>query len=198
MTVDEDAIDVPLGVRSVVVLSSEEAHGTGFIVGRNGYVLTNSHALPLAEDIKVSYLKGNDSTSAMTTTTAEILLVDNERDLALLKIKPQAKLTSVVFASNAPIKVGEEVTVIGNPGVSDVVLSHSMTTGIVSNANRKIGGLNFIQTSAAVNPGNSGSPVFNSHGEVIGVITLKATIEATAFAVPLNDLQKFLIQAIRP
>jgi serine protease Do len=89
------------------------------------------------------------------------------------------------------------VTVIGNPGLGSEILTHTMTTGIVSSPGREIDGLNYIQTSAAVNPGNSGGPLFDSLGRVIGLVVLKAKIEGTAFAVPSKDLREFLEKAAK-
>lgn len=81
---------------------------------------------------------------------------------------------------------------IGNPGLGQTVLNHTMTEGIVSNPRRTIRGGTYIQTSAAVNPGSSGGPMFDSHGNVIGLVVLKADIEGTGFAVSLTDISACL------
>ena len=92
---------------------------------------------------------------------------------------------------------GEPVTVIGNPGAGDAILSHTMTNGIVSNPKRDFDGQTFIQLSAAVNPGNSVGPLFDQHGNVAGLVALKARIEGASFAVPSESLKNFLREAVR-
>ncbi len=77
-----------------------------------------------------------------------------------------------------------------------MALNHTMTTGIMSSTDREIGEFRFTQTSAAVNPGNSGGPMFASHGDVTGRVVLKATIDGVAFVVPAWELRKFLEEAI--
>jgi CheY-like chemotaxis protein len=83
------------------------------------------------------------------------------------------------------------VVVIGNPGMGAEILTKSITEGIVSKTSRTIGGQTYIQTSAAVNPGNSGGPMFNLRGEVVGMVTLKAVLDNVGFAIPTNVLLEF-------
>jgi len=87
---------------------------------------------------------------------------------------------------------GEEVTVIGNPGLGQTVLRDTLTVGVVSHPRRMLAAMPYVQTSAAVNPGNSGGPMFDSRGQVIGVVVLKAHIQAAAFAVPVETILDFL------
>ena len=94
------------------------------------------------------------------------------------------------------VSAGDAVTVIGNPGLGREILTHTVTTGVVSSVNREFEGQSYFQTSAAVNAGNSGGPVFGSSGNVLGLVVLKARIEATAFAVPVSVLRQFLNGAI--
>jgi serine protease Do len=92
--------------------------------------------------------------------------------------------------------VGRSNFKIGWQGLgSSEILTRTLTTGVVSSPRREFDGQNFIQTSGTVNPGNSGGPMFDSHGQVIGLVVLKARIEATAFAVPASNLRDFLKQA---
>jgi serine protease Do len=90
---------------------------------------------------------------------------------------------------------GEVVTVIGIPGLGGEILNHSVTNGVVSSPDRELDGLKYVQTSAAVNAGNSGGPVFGHNGQVIGLVVLKARLEGTAFAVPVSALRQFLTDA---
>jgi serine protease Do len=122
--------------------------------------------------------------------------MDHQLDVALLKMSAADNLPRVVLADDERPDTGEEVTVIGNPGLGTEILNRTMTTGIVSNPDRVFEGLHYVQTSAAVNPGNSGGPMFDSRGHVIGLVTLKGAIEGAAFAVPAKELREFLQQAI--
>ena len=118
--------------------------------------------------------------------------VDEKNDLALLKIEPRAKLPTVKLAGHGKIETGENVSIIGNPGLGDKTLNHTLTTGVVSSPRRVFGGVAYIQTSAAVNPGCSGGPMFNDRGEVIGIVSRKAHLENTGFAVPARTILAFL------
>ena len=109
-----------------------------------------------------------------------------------MKITPASPLVTASLSPRTKIEAGERVTVIGNPGLEQTVLNHTMTEGIVSNPRRTIRGGTYIQTSAAVNPGSSGGPMFDSRGNVIGLVVLKADIEGTGFAVSLTDISAFL------
>jgi serine protease Do len=100
--------------------------------------------------------------------------------------------------SEMSFEAGESVTVIGNPGLGTELLNHSVTTGVISSIERDLDGQKFIQTSAAVNAGNSGGPVFGAKGQIVGLVVLKAKLEATAFAVPLGELRQFLRDATNP
>lgn len=175
---------------AVVVIHSGESTATGFVVGSGGYVLTCAHAVDDPSDIVVVYRFGAESKKV--SAKAKVLRLDEDNDLALLKIRPAAALTTVFLAPVEAVETGEAVTIIGNPGVSDLVLDHTLTTGVVSNPKREIDGLEYLQTSAAINPGCSGGPMFDSHGRVIGLVVLKAQIEAAGFAVPAHSLRDFL------
>jgi S1-C subfamily serine protease len=103
-------------------------------------------------------------------------------------------LPCVVLHDGSPVEAGEEITVIGNPGLGEMLLTHTMTTGIVSNPERELNGQRYIQTSAAINPGNSGGPMFDSHGRVVGVVSLKGQIEGAGFAVRSKEVREFLLK----
>jgi len=138
--------------------------GSGFIVDTAGIVVTNNHVIADADEINVVMNDG-------TKFKAELVGVDKKTDLAVLKFKPTKPLVAVKFGDSDKLRLGEWVIAIGNP----FSLGGSVTAGIVSARNRDISSGpydNYIQTDAAINRGNSGGPLFNLDGEVIGVNTL--------------------------
>src|SRR6266851_349332 len=138
--------------------------GSGFIVDTSGIVVTNNHVIADADEINVIMNDG-------TKIKAELVGVDKKTDLAVLKFKPVKPLVAVKFGDSDKLRLGEWVIAIGNP----FSLGGTVTAGIVSARNRDISSGpydNYIQTDAAINRGNSGGPLFNLDGEVIGVNTL--------------------------
>jgi serine protease Do len=138
--------------------------GSGFIIDSSGIVVTNNHVIADADEINVIMNDG-------TKIKAELVGVDKKTDLAVLKFKPSKPLIAVKFGDSDKLRLGEWVIAIGNP----FSLGGTVTAGIVSARNRDIASGpydNYIQTDAAINRGNSGGPLFNLDGEVIGVNTL--------------------------
>lgn len=138
-----------------------ETLGSGFIISSDGYIITNQHVIDKAQSINIT-LSNNERVEA------KIIGEDKKTDLALLKIDTLTKLTPVTFGDSDALRVGDWILAIGNP----FGLGGSVTSGIVSAKSRDIesGSYdNFIQTDAAINQGNSGGPMFNLKGEVIGV-----------------------------
>src|ERR1700758_3599237 len=138
--------------------------GSGFIVDESGIVVTNNHVIADADEINVIMNDG-------TKTKAEIVGIDKKTDLAVLKFKPPKPLIAVKFGDSDKLRLGDWVVAIGNP----FSLGGTVTAGIVSARNRDIASGpydSYIQTDAAINRGNSGGPLFNLDGEVIGVNTL--------------------------
>ena len=137
--------------------------GSGFIIDAGGIVVTNNHVIADADEITVILNDG-------TRIKAELLGKDQKTDLAVLKIKAEKPLTAVKFADSDKLRLGEWVIAIGNP----FSLGGSVTAGIVSARNRDINSGpydNYIQTDAAINRGNSGGPLFNLDGDVVGINT---------------------------
>ncbi|MDH4983888.1 Do family serine endopeptidase [Hyphomicrobium sp. D-2] len=159
--------------------------GSGFIVdGKEGIIVTNNHVIDGAEEIQVNLHDGSK-------LKAELLGRDTKTDIAVLKVKPKAPLKAVKFGSSAAIRVGDWVMAIGNP----FGLGGSVTLGIISAKARNINSGpydDYLQTDASINKGNSGGPLFNMDGEVIGVNT--AIISPTGgsigigFAVPADTV----------
>ena len=171
----------------------QQGQGSGFILNKNGLIMTNAHVL-LKNSQRVEVKLSNKR-----TYKAKVLTVDKNHDLALLKIDNAPNLTPAVLASSSGLVVGQRVYAIGNP----FGLQGTMTRGIIS-AIRSIRGPeqnpieDAIQTDAAVNPGNSGGPLLNSRGEVIGITTLIATSSGVdqssgvGFAIPINTAKAVL------
>lgn len=153
--------------------------GSGFIVSKNGFIVTNNHVISRAEDIQVVLYDGS-------RYTAEIVGQDIKTDLAVLKIKPEKKLKPVVFGDSGKLRIGDWVMAIGNP----FGLGYTVTVGVVSAKGRSLGlGAydDFIQTDASLNPGNSGGPLFNLGGEVVGVNTaIAARGQGIGFSIPAS------------
>ena len=167
--------------------------GSGFIIDPAGLIVTNRHVIAGASDILVTL---QDNTLLRATLVAQADSVD----LAVLKVTPDAPLPAVKFADSDAVQVADRVLAIGNP----LGLGGSVTEGIVSALNRDISASpfdDFIQTDAAINHGNSGGPLFNDHGEVIGMNTAIFSPDATGgsiglgFAIPSNDI-KFVADAL--
>jgi serine protease Do len=137
--------------------------GSGFVIDASGIVVTNNHVIADADEINVIFTDGSK-------LKAEIIGKDQKTDLALLRVKPEKPLKAVKFGDSDKLRLGEWVIAIGNP----FSLGGSVTAGIISARNRDINSGpydNYIQTDAAINRGNSGGPLFNLDGEVIGVNT---------------------------
>ena len=180
---------------AVVVINSGDGSGTGMLVGADGYILTCAHCISAADTIKVSYRRTVGDETQLVTAEASLVSLDEGRDLALLKIAVPAPLPTVRFGSSSGLVNGEQAYVIGNPGVGTTTFDHTITEGIISSVARQIGENAYIQTSASINPGSSGSPLFNENGQVVGQVVLKAKIEGAGFATPSDQLVQFLIES---
>jgi len=173
----------------------EEQSGTGFIVDRNGYIITNHHVVAKVDRIKVKL-----HTADASEYRAKVVGFDPETDLAVLKIDSKTELIPVTIGNSEAVQVGDWAVAIGSP----FGLEASVTAGIVSALGRNIGTLQlqrFIQTDAAINPGNSGGPLLNIRGEVVGVNTMIATrsggYQGIGFALPINMVARVYNDIIR-
>jgi hypothetical protein len=189
---------------SVVIVRTAHSTGTGFIVGSNGLILTCAHCVSPLESVEVVFHpKGKPDDKE--TVEATIIRRDRKNDLALLKIDTKKPLHPVVLAEPLDVKSGGEVTIIANPGLGTEVLDNTVTTGVISSGKRTLEGNDYIQSSAGVNPGSSGGPMFDRTGRVIGVVVLKANIEGVGFAADspshlrrlLNSCSKQLVVTVR-
>ncbi|MEP7310076.1 MAG: trypsin-like peptidase domain-containing protein [Acidobacteriota bacterium] len=161
--------------------------GTGFIIDADGSILTNQHVIDRAERIVVKLADGR-------TVRARVVGADAETDVALIKIDGQTGLPVAPLGNSSTLRTGEWVCAIGNP----LGYEHSVTVGVVSSLGRKLfdfGLDNYIQTDAAINFGNSGGPLINGRGEVIGInAAVSARASNIGFAVPINGAAAILPQ----
>ena len=176
----------------VAKISGGGSTGTGFLIA-DGVLATSAHVIEetFLSDIRVQFPKRGPRQEGVTA----ILHKDNARDLCLLRVsKGQPPLR---LAKSQRFRRGEEVLLIGNPGVGDyAVLENAVTQGLLS-AITTIEGRRFYQISASVNPGNSGGPVLNRKGEVVCVATLRAGgVEGIAFGIPADDVRTALWPAV--
>ena len=162
--------------------------GSGVIISEDGYIVTNNHVIKDASEIEITL-------NNKKTYKAKLIGTDNKMDIALLKIDADAKLPYSSFADSDNVKVGEWVLAVGNP----YNLTSTVTAGIVSAKARNLdtnGMQSFIQTDAAVNPGNSGGALVNTHGELIGINTMISSQTGSyvgySFAVPSNITRKII------
>jgi len=162
--------------------------GSGFIITPDGYIVTNYHVINGGTTVKITTYDG-------TEYDATVIGGEEDYDIAVVKIEAEG-LTPVVIGDSSTLQVGNDVAAIGNPLGE---LTFSMSEGIVSCVDRLINvdgtPFNMIQTTAAVNNGNSGGPLFNRYGEVIGIVSAKysssssgANVEGLGFAIPINDV----------
>lgn len=166
--------------------------GSGFVIDPSGYVVTNNHVIEDADDIEVVFPNGDKLKATLVGT-------DKKTDLSVLKVEPKAPLKAVRFGDSRQMRIGDWVMAIGNP----FGLGGSVTLGIISARGRNINAGpydNFIQTDAAINKGNSGGPLFNMSGDVIGINTAIISPSGGSigigFAVPTELAENIVNQLI--
>lgn len=199
LTISLTATDIyEANVDSVVSIEVKNSYsvgyGTGFIVSEEGYIVTNYHVVENGRSISVTLYDES-------VYSAKLIGYEESNDLAVIKIEPQGHIESLVYGKSSDLKVGDDVYVIGNP-LGD--LTFTLTRGVVSALNRLIDTdsgftINMFQTDAAVNSGNSGGPVFDKHGFVVGIASAKyasASIEGLSFCVPIDDVRSMIDEII--
>ena len=180
-------------------MPQQEGTGTGFIIDKSGFILTNNHVVEGADDIRVSLFGGGRTESY----AAKVIGRDSLTDTALIQLAemPSAPLQEARFGDSAQMQPGDWVVAIGNP----FNLSHTVTVGVISALGRPLGGVPgreqpMLQTDAAINPGNSGGPLLNVRGEVVGINTAiytdsqRASNIGIGFATPINPIRDLLPQ----
>jgi len=180
-------------------LPQREGMGSGFIIDKSGFILTNNHVVQDAEEIRVSLYGGSGTQSY----TAKVVGRDELTDTALVQLTemPSSPLQEAKFGDSSIMEPGDWVVAIGNP----FQLSHTLTVGVISALGRPFGGVSgrpqaMLQTDAAINPGNSGGPLLNIRGEVVGINTAIYTAAQSpanmgiGFAMPINVVRDLLPQ----
>ncbi len=166
-----------------------EGAGSGVIISKDGYVITNDHVIEDAEEIRITLYNGDE-------LRAELIGTDPSSDIAVLKISPSFDLSPATLGDSNSLKPGQMAIAIGNP----YRLENTVTVGVISALNRTLEASNgfvirgIIQTDAAVNPGNSGGPLLNSKGDVVGIntaiISSSEGFQGIGFAVPINTAKE--------
>ncbi len=176
---------------------TQEGSGSGSIIDKRGYVVTNVHVIQDASTINISLADGS-------TYEGKVIGQDKESDIAVLKFTPPSdvELKTIAFGDSENLKVGQKVIAIGNP----FALERTMTTGIISGLGRPIQEStnviirNMIQTDAAINPGNSGGPLLDSQGRMIGINTMiyssSGSSSGVGFAVPVSTARRVVSDLI--
>jgi Do/DeqQ family serine protease len=169
----------------------ENSLGSGFIINREGYIITNDHVVKDAESIQVKL--SNDK-----VYNAKIVGEDSKTDIAVIKITASSELPTAVLGDSDKLQVGQWAIAIGNP----FGLDRTLTVGVISATGRSNMGIetyeDFIQTDASINPGNSGGPLLNVHGEVIGINTaIVAAGQGIGFAIPINMAKNIVSQLVK-
>ena len=167
----------------------QKSLGSGFIISKDGYILTNNHVVEKATEIRVRLLNKEQF-------KAKVIGRDPKTDIALIKIKANHSLSAATLGDSDALRVGDWVIAIGNP----FGLGHTVTVGIISAKERIIGAGpydNFLQTDAAINPGNSGGPLVNLEGKVVGINTaIVAQAQGIGFAIPIN-MAKYILSQLK-
>ena len=176
-----------------------EGIGSGFIINEEGYILTNYHVVKGAQEISVTL--SND-----VTTTAQVVNYDENQDVAMIKITDESVEipATVELGDSDSLQPGEEVIAIGTPLSTE--LSSTVTKGIISATSRSVAvesgvTMNLIQTDAAINAGNSGGPLVNTKGEVVGINSSKISgeaVEGIGFSIPINDIKDKIESLSKP
>lgn len=173
--------------------------GSGIIVDKNGYILTNAHVVKLngqnVDKLTVQLYDG-------TEVEGHTVWVDSAIDIAIVKVETDVELTTAELGDSDNLTIGETAIAIGNP--LDMAYQRSVTQGIISGLNRFVGQVSgggymegLIQTDASINGGNSGGPLLNAKGQVIGINTVKvSSAEGLGFAIPINSVKEILEQVI--
>jgi len=161
--------------------------GTGFIIDEDGHILTNHHVIEGADRITVKLSDGR-------SLRADVIGFDADTDIALIRVRTESKLPHATLGDSDDLRVGEWVCAIGNP----LAYEHTVTVGVVSFMGRKLFDMSlddYIQTDAAINFGNSGGPLINARGEVIGINSaISRQASSIGFAVPINQAKLILPQ----
>ncbi len=176
---------------AVVLVKTAAGLGSGFFINKTGDLITNFHVIKGEKHISVTqFIKDGQILRRVVYKDVEIVATAPFHDLVVLRVKDfDAEVMPVIFEPEENLKIGETVFAIGNP----LGLERTVTEGVLSQTHRNFGGILYLQVDAPVNPGNSGGPLFNACGQVIGVINMGVpTMEGLNFAIPARHLKYIL------
>ncbi len=179
---------------AVVVVRTPIGLGSGFVIHNSGYVITNNHVISGEREVTITVFKQDENDLRKEIhENVRIVATNPLLDLALLKIEgiEEPDFATAPLADSSECHQGQTVFAVGSP----LGLERTVSQGIISNRNRPFDGLFYIQSTAEISPGNSGGPLFNLHGEVVGVNNMKVVgmgAEGLGFAIPSNMLKLFL------
>ncbi len=186
-------------VQVEVTAQNKSGIGSGIIIDQRGYIVTNKHVVSGAQHIRVMLSDG-------TWLSAQLVGTDPTEDLAILQVTTQRPLTVATLGDSSKLQVGQNILVIGNPLGMMQSVAHGIISALGRNVSAEQGGVmiaNAIQVDAAVNAGNSGGPLIDLQGKVIGIITLQAVntkyktpADGMGFAIPSNRVASFVSQLI--
>lgn len=189
---------------AVVLVKTAKGLGSGFFINKKGYLITNFHVIAGEKHIAVTqFLKEGKVLRRIVHKEVEIVAAAPFHDLVVLRLKEfDTEITPVFFAPGEDLGIGETVFAIGNP----LGLERTVTEGVLSQTHRNFGGILYLQVDAPVNPGNSGGPLFNARGQVVGIINMGVpTMEGLNFAIParhakyiLDHIDAFAYDATNP
>lgn len=189
----------PSIVSVISTTASGVGSGSGVIMSSDGYIITNQHVVVDADQVTVQLSDG-------TQLQAEVVGMDEQSDLAVLKVEPESELTAAEFGDSDALQPGEYAYAIGSPG--GVQFANTITGGRISAINRDVTindrVMTLIQTDASINPGNSGGALINKYGQVVGITSAKlsssafsdTSIEGMGFAIPINNAKEIVDELI--
>jgi len=177
---------------AIVVVRTPSGMGTGWFCNPEGYIVTNQHVIANEQSISVTVFKREGSRfEKKVFKKVKLVALDPDLDLALLRIEEEMglEIPQLYIGDSTALGEGDEVFTIGNP----MGLERSTAQGIISKINRNMGGRLYIQTTAPIAPGNSGGPLFNERGEVVGVVNMGYVyLDGLGFAIPSKYVKEFL------
>jgi len=179
-----------LSVSSVVLVQRGDAVGAGVCVGKPGLVLTNKHVVAGRGGVFVTpFVVRNGRLTKLPRITAQVTFEAEDADLAVLTLEEGGDLLKPLYVATSLPRSGEEVYALGHPGTAGQALEMTITNGIVSNSDRRVGEGRYVQHTAAISPGNSGGPLLNKRGEVLGINTLSSELPGVGFAIPAQTIR---------
>lgn len=186
--------------KGVVLVTNPAGLGTGWVLDHNGRIVTNHHVVGREPWQTVTiYVKRDGQWERERFDQSKVVAFSSLHDIAIIQLDMDVvrqrgvDLHPLTIAGPTSLEAGDRVFAVGNPGMGRMVLDHTISEGIASSLARNFSDLIYLQTTAAVNPGNSGGPLVNERGEVVGLVTLKAIFqEGVAFALPVSYINLFL------